>query len=506
MFVSVAKYCDLLQCITIIIKIRININMHNTIHQVQKSMSTRALWTVLSALLLTEFRVRAFSNQPFSPPRPYRFRSGSSEPSLIPRLRCPFVANSRKLRARGFKMSTASSLKVRSVTSFISLSKDMMMKKERLSSLMGSAVRNNAKMQTVLEGKGLEIQTTRIATNSFEEWLSLDDDKAFNTELDLLSKVLKDHGIQFCSIGPAKTPGGLSRIPGILNRDPAINSSCDLLPSRDLTQADLQWFRAVADCCLQISNDSEGGAANFRFCASANISPGIPFFPAAYHGSASPPSFAIALENGGLAFSAFHAAAGGQIEDGLRGLRAAMEEVCQGIEAEARAVAEETGFEYLGIDTSLNPALCDGGSIVYACEGLMGERFTFGGAGTMALCEGITRTMKRVQVRQIGFCGLMLPVLEDSGLAKRVTDGSLSVGSLLSFSAVCGVGLDTVPVEGGVSPDALARVYADVSAMAHRLNKPLSCRLFPVPGVAAGALADFPDNPYLCSSAALPVP
>lgn len=47
-----------------------------------------------------------------------------------------------------------------------------------------------------------------------------------------------------------------------------------------------------------------------------------------------------------------------------------------------------------------------------------------------------------------GYSGLMLPPLEDSRLVKEVQAGHLSVRALLDLSAVCGIGLDTVPVPG----------------------------------------------------------
>ena len=153
-------------------------------------------------------------------------------------------------------------------------------------------------------------------------------------------------------------------------------------------------------------------------------------------------------------------------------------------------------------------SLADGtvGSLVHAAEALVGNGFVWGGAGTLRVSEALTRAVKKCRVKQVGYCGLMLPVLEDRGLAARCAQGMSSVQSLLACSAVCGVGLDTVPLSGLVSEEALANTYLDVAALAHRLHKPLSCRLFPVPGAKAGEAVAFPDNPYLCDSCALALP
>jgi hypothetical protein len=45
----------------------------------------------------------------------------------------------------------------------------------------------------------------------------------------------------------------------------------------------------------------------------------------------------------------------------------------------------------------------------------------------------------------------------------------------------------------------VASLLLDVGALAYRLDKPLACRLLPLPGKAAGEATAF-DNPYLLDS------
>ena len=69
----------------------------------------------------------------------------------------------------------------------------------------------------------------------------------------------------------------------------------------------------------------------------------------------------------------------------------------------------------------------------------------------MARCAAaavLTDAIDRARFRRAGFSGLMLPVMEDATLAKRAADGSLTVKDLLMYSAVCGTGLDTIPLAG----------------------------------------------------------
>jgi uncharacterized protein len=82
---------------------------------------------------------------------------------------------------------------------------------------------------------------------------------------------------------------------------------------------------------------------------------------------------------------------------------------------------------------------------------------------------------------------LMLPLLEDSVLARRAEVRPSSLHELLLYSAVCGTGLDTLPLPGDISESELAGIYLDVAALSVALQrKPLTARLLPVPGAVAG--------------------
>jgi uncharacterized protein len=46
----------------------------------------------------------------------------------------------------------------------------------------------------------------------------------------------------------------------------------------------------------------------------------------------------------------------------------------------------------------------------------------------------------------------------------------------------------------------LANIYSEVGTLAFRLNKPLSCRLFPMPNKKAGEMTTVENNPYLVNT------
>ena len=99
----------------------------------------------------------------------------------------------------------------------------------------------------------------------------------------------------------------------------------------------------------------------------------------------------------------------------------------------------------------------------------------------------------------------MLPVLEDRLLAQRWSEGTYGVDALLAYSAVCGTGLDTVPLPGDVSEEQLATIIGDVASLAVRWHKPLTARLQPVLGKKPGELTEFQD-PFLANATLRPLP
>jgi hypothetical protein len=181
-------------------------------------------------------------------------------------------------------------------------------------------------------------------------------------------------------------------------------------------------------------------------------------------------------------------------------LRLLLDAELQPVERLARALAEQGRQRYLGLDTS--PAPARDSSIGAALEALIGE--PFGSPSTLQACAAVTAAVKSVDVLTCGYSGLMLPILEDPVLAQRAAEGRIKISDLLLYSTVCGTGLDVVPVPGDAAPAILARVIGDVATLAVRLKKPLSARLFAVPGKRAGERVEF-DDPMLCASNVMPL-
>jgi hypothetical protein len=99
----------------------------------------------------------------------------------------------------------------------------------------------------------------------------------------------------------------------------------------------------------------------------------------------------------------------------------------------------------------------------------------------------------------------MLPVCEDVRLAE-LSSTTLHIESLLNIANVCGVGVDTVPIPGDDDPESLhlSSLLLDVAGLACRWQKPLTCRVFPLPGKKAGEITEL-DSPYLINSHVMPL-
>ncbi len=154
------------------------------------------------------------------------------------------------------------------------------------------------------------------------------------------------------------------------------------------------------------------------------------------------------------------------------------------LETIARRLENRLGARFAGIDYSLAPFPQEELSLGTALESL--GLPALGLHGSLAAAAFLAEAMDRASFHRAGFSGLMLPVLEDSILARRAEEGLLSIKDMLLYSAVCGTGLDTIPLPGDSTAGELAALLLDVASLAQRLDKPLTARLMPIPGAKAG--------------------
>ena len=308
------------------------------------------------------------------------------------------------------------------------------------------------------------------------------------------------HGIEYANIGPAlpQELEGFQVVPEVLAAAESV--FCSGLYANLPSGVSLPAARACAETIRAASTVSPDGFANLRFAGLANVGPGSPFFPAAYH-DGGPAAVGLATESADLAVESFRNATS---------LAAARRQLVSSIEAHAAAltraadpVAEARRVRFLGIDFSPAPFPEPERSVGTALE-LLGAP-ALGLSGTAAAAAFLTDCVDEAKFARTGFCGLMLPVLEDSILALRAAEGRLGLTELLLLSTLCGCGLDTIPLPGEVSSESLAALLIDLGALALRHDKPLTARLMPIPGKSAGEPIHF-DFPYFADSRVMELP
>ena len=351
----------------------------------------------------------------------------------------------------------------------------------------------NTTCRTHFEADGYEVQTTRVSSQIWNEARNLDSILALESDAQAL-------GIEFLSLGtipPNKrhTETHLAQVADVIVQSEILFATVTLTTQSGHLVADVT--EKTAEIIRQIAHRTDAGYGNLRFAALMNCPPNTPFFPAAYwHDTRT--NFSIGWQAIDFVQNAFKDAP--NLETGLQNLKDIMETEGQKLVALAESIAKEWGIKFIGLDVSLAPMGVD--SIAYAMEQQLPG--CFGDSGTLTVAAGLTRTLKSVSLPLCGYSGLMLPVLEDVGLGKRSEECYFNLDSLLLYSSVCGTGLDTIPIPGDATTEQIAAILTDVATLSVQLNKPLSVRLFPVPGLKAGDITQF-QSPYLTNTAVMQI-
>jgi uncharacterized protein (UPF0210 family) len=386
-------------------------------------------------------------------------------------------------------------LNIRSVTCFVNIGDP-----GTQADTIEAAGRLAQEARIVLESGGLPVQTTRLATQP----LSHLPGDPLRLAPDLAARCA-EAGFEYLSLGPvlADAPNAdlsrLNLVPDLIRATESVFAG--VLVARRGRGVHLAAIRHTAQIVREIAHTTGLGFGNLRLAMLANVEPHAPFFPAAYH-DGGPPAVAIATESADLAVAAVSVAS--SLDEAQAHLVAAVETTATHIASLIHPLAERHGYRFAGIDFSLAPFPEEARSIGAAVERFGVDRF--GAPGTLFVVSFLTDCLRRAgsAYPRCGFNGLMLPVLEDATLAARSRERLFTVNDLLLYSAVCGTGLDTVPLPGDVSEEELAGILLDVAALALRLDKPLTARLMPIPGAQAGDLTAF-DFPYFANGRVLDV-
>ena len=355
-----------------------------------------------------------------------------------------------------------------------------------------------ATAKEALNKAGFEGAGGRITTQPFPQYtrgMKTEEAVAFVAKLrEAASKERSGLNIGAAMVHDNDDPAAASLLVEILSK---VNVNANLITA---DEQGIHWngIRQAAKVIKGLAERSPRGDANFNFGAIAMMKPYGPYYPGSYH-VARGHAFAIAMEGAEVVGDVFR-----QYRDPVEAekhLAEVLNNYAKQVEAVAMQVARATGWTYEGIDAT--PAPLGDRSIAAAIEEFLGA--PFGSVGTETASGIITRAVQSVMVKRTGYSGLMIPIMEDNLLAKRWSEGTFTLDSILAYSAVCAGGLDTLPLPGDISEEQIARILGDVAWLAYRWNKPLAARLLPAPGKRVGDQTEF-TNANLVRTIIQPLP
>ncbi|HTM15372.1 MAG TPA: DUF711 family protein [Terracidiphilus sp.] len=375
--------------------------------------------------------------------------------------------------------------KVRAITAFVRLDRGTWEKQ------IAEALVVLRKAQKEFESAGYQVESVRITSQPLGQLidgLSEDDAVALLKKIDELS--VKENFLP--NVGPGMMQDSDDQAPmrvleRVLSTLPNIEASAIIAD-----ESGIHWktIHRTAELVKFVAEHSVRAQGAFNFAATAMLKPLGPFYPGAYHTGAGK-QFAIGFEGAGVVAEVF-ARDKGDVDVATTDLAAALTKHARVADGVGNRVAAQTGWEFVGVDPT--PAPLGDVSIATAIENFTGAKF--GSSGTLTAARIITAAVKSVPVKQTGYSGLMVPVMEDKVMAQRWAEGTFNVDSLLAYSSVCGTGLDTIPLPGDISVEQMVRIYGDVASLAVKWDKPLSARLQPVPGKKSGDMTEYQD-PFL---------
>ena len=397
--------------------------------------------------------------------------------------------------------------RLRTISFFLTLHKD----KTQWEDALYSVKRDVDLLLPAVQKAGYTLQSIRVITNPFGEYLDLTNLQTAKADLQYLTELLNkfnESGIRLrFAIGAARNKEEITLLPELIAAYGDLCNACVNVPLDENGVLDNELIEQSVYAVQRIANITPRGEGNFNFTVNFNCKPFIPYFPAGYHLSHLPNSFVIGLETPDLLVEVLKSVPKSPhnqfYADCYRAMLQALQYHVDQVLEMLSAVKLSGKFEFAGIDSSAAPSKnCSSITKIYELMGLP----YFGAAGSVEVSALLTKVFKSIQrVPLVGFSGLMLAVTEDLGLAEGTQKQYFDIRALLTYSAVCGIGLDTVPVAGNAKAESIAAIMRDTGTMAFRLNKPLTVRLFPIPNKVAGEISEF-ESDDLCNCRLLHIP
>ncbi len=324
----------------------------------------------------------------------------------------------------------------------------------------------------------------------------------FVTIAKTLDKAAKKVGVNFIGGYSALVSKGMTKadeylirsIPEALACTDMVCSSVNLGSTR--TGLNMDAVRLMGEIILDAAdltkeNDSIGCAKLVVFC---NAPDDNPFMAGAFHGVTEADRIInVGVSGPGVVKTALESIHGESFEVLCETIKKTAFKITRVGQLVAKEASERLGIPFGIIDLSLAPTPAVGDSIADIFEEMGLERA--GAPGTTAALAMLNDQVKKGGVMASsyvgGLSGAFIPVSEDQGMIRAVTDGALTLEKLEAMTCVCSVGLDMIAIPGDTKASTISGIIADEMAIGMVNQKTTAVRIIPVPGKSVGDTVEF---------------
>ena len=417
------------------------------------------------------------------------------------------------------RMTEVEHFDIRTVTLGISLrncyDKDIRISKKKIYDKICNIAKNHvANANLVSSQYGISIANKRISITPLSIPFDSYRKEEFIELAHTLDKAAKEVGVDFLAGYSALVQKGFTNgeleliksIPFALSETERVCSSINLGTTKaginiDAVNLMSQIILDTAECTKD--RDSIGCAKLVVFCNAAEDNP---FVAGAFHGVSEPEYVLnVGISGPGVVLEAIRES--GNVDLGALSeiIKKVAFKITRAGELIGRKVAEISNIPFGIVDLSLAPTPAEGDSIAEILEAMGLD--SVGAPGTTAALAMLNDAIKKGGLMASsyvgGMSGAFIPVSEDIGMTKAVTNGHLSLEKLEAMTSVCSVGLDMVVVPGDTKASVIAGIIADQCAIGMINNKTTAVRIIPAYGKKLGDSVDW--GGLLGSSPIMPI-
>ncbi|WP_085993855.1 PFL family protein [Oceanobacillus senegalensis] len=286
----------------------------------------------------------------------------------------------------------------------------------------------------------------------------------------------------------------LDALPEALSQTERVCASVSVATTRTGINMDaVRRMGTIIKKAAELSKD-QNGLACAKLVVFCNPVEDNPFMAGAFHGTGEGEVVLnVGVSGPGVVLNALkrhHEADLGEVSDVIK--KTAFK-ITRAGEFIGREVAKRLHVPFGIMDLSLAPTNAMNDSVAEILEEIGLERVgTHGTIAALALMNDAVKKGGAMASSYVGgLSGAFIPVSEDNGMIKGITDHALTLPKLEAMTCVCSVGLDMIAVTGDASASTLSALIADEAAIGMINKKTTAVRVIPVIGKEKGDMVEF---------------